>query len=226
MSFITDFQFAFQKNESVTLLALVILSYLLIMHSGLTYRHIVYIIPVAGIAYFYYTYTVDRSYTSMHTQNDKIAKIDIDSFPYIQEDIETIDILLQLEPLYTVNRLQYMEIFTRLNRFFMLYQEVKSGSASRLSDKYRLAKDECNMVLNALGTFAVRLDTDDERRALYETGERLKVRCQLYLNEMETRIQREWKDGEITVHSQPIYPDDPMPSVFGDIQYSKHYNLY
>lgn len=226
MSFLTDFQLAFQKNEAVTLLAIVVLVYLLVMHSSFSYNNILFMIPAIFVGYLYYTHVIDRSFASMHTQNEKLEKIDIDAYPYIQEDIETIDILLQIEPLFHVNRLQYMEVFRRLNRFFQLIRELKSDSEERPADKYRMAKDECKMVFNALGTFVVRLDTDAERKELNATIERLKIRCQLYLNEVESQIHKDWSDGNITIYSQPVYPDDLEPSVFGDVQFSKHYNLH
>jgi hypothetical protein len=231
MSFLTDFQIAFQKKEAVTLLSIVILVYLLVMHTSFSYNNILFMIPAFALGYLYYIHIVDKSFASMHTQNEKLGKIDIDGYPYIQEDIETIDILLQIEPLFFINRLQYIEVFQRLNHFFQLYRELKSNVGTgeqgmRPADKYRLAKDECNMMFNALGTFVVRLDTNDERTKLNDTVRRLKTRCQLYLNEMESYIQKDWNDGNVTIYSQPVYPDDPDPSVFGDVQYSQHYNLY
>jgi hypothetical protein len=228
MSILTEFEFAFQKKESFILLMVVIVVYLLTIHTSFSYRHIVFSIPAVIVGYLYYTRTVDTNYAAMNIQNEKLNKIDIASYPFLQEDIEVIDTLIQLEPLFYVNRLQYMEVYKRLNRFFQIYKELMNSKhiVSRPTDLYQMAKESSTMAFNALLSFTIQVDSVIERRNIERTIDELKKRCQLFLNEMETKIQSDWNEGEINIHSQPIYPDEASPSVLSDIQFSANYNIY
>lgn len=227
MSILTEYEFAFQKKETFYLLFLVILVYLFTSHTSFSSQHIVVFVPAVIIGYLYYTRTVDKNFTSMHVQNEKLKKIDVDAYPYLQEDIEIIDILIQLEGLFYVNRLQYMEVFKRLNRFYQLYTEIKAGGfAHRPTDMYNMAKENSKMAFNALLSFSIQVDSVEERRMIEKAIQQLQKRCQLALNEMESNLQKRWNEGDINIHSQPIYPDEPESSVLSDVQYSKHYNIY
>lgn len=228
MSILTEFEFAFQKKESFILMMLVVIVYLLTAHTTLTSKHIVFAIPAIIIGYLYYTRTVDTNYATMHIQNEKLNKIDIASYPFLQEDIEVIDTLIQLEGLFYVNRLQYMEVYKRLNRFFQIYREFMDSKEplARPTDLYQMAKESSSMAFNALLSFTIQVDSVIERRGIERAIEELKKRCQLFLNEMETKIQSDWNEGEINIHSQPIYPDEAAPSVLSDIQFSGNYNIY
>ena len=226
MSILTEYQYAFQKKESFYLIFLVLFIYVLTSHTSFSFNHIIVFVPAAIVGYLYYTRTVDRNYTSMHVQNEKLKKIDVDAFPYLQEDIEVIDLLIQLENLFYINRLQYIEVFKRLNRFYQLYRDSKNESSSRPHELYQMAKENSKMAFNALLSFSIQVDSVSERRSIERTIGELQKRCQLALNEMESAIQEKWNHGEIDINSQPIYPDEPEPSVMSDIQYSNHYNIY
>ena len=229
MSILSEYQYAFQKKESFYLLFLVILIYILTSKSSFSFNQIVFLFPAAIVGYIYYTRTVDKNFTSMHIQNEKLKKIDVDAYPYLQEDIEVIDLLIQLEDLFYINRLQYIEVFKRLNRFYQISSDFKNTSkdtATRPTDLYQMAKESSKMAFNALLSFAIQVDSVSERRRIERAVEGLQRRCQLALNEMETSIQEKWNHGEINVNSQPIYPDEPEPSVLSDVQYSRHYNIY
>jgi hypothetical protein len=46
------------------------------------------------------------------------------------------------------------------------------------------------------------------------------------MNRMEVSINKDWLDGNITIASKPIYPDEVEPTILDDTQYLANYNLY
>jgi hypothetical protein len=101
---------------------------------------------------------------------------------------------------------------------------------------YETARNEAKSALNALMSFIIELDVvpkDEYTGTIYVTDDiirdsvdKLKKRFQLYMNRMEVSINKDWLDGNITIASKPIYPDEVEPTILDDTQYLANYNLY
>jgi len=234
MSWITDLKFALNKKDYFIYLLLIFIIYWIFSHT-FTQNNLIYLVPTLLIMWFLLQNSVDNRFASMQKQNDKLEAININQYEYLNKDIDTVDIFLEIKDLVLINRLKLAEAIKRTNNFYYLYDFVFTEPIDK-TQFYELALNESKAALNALMSFHIDLDTipkDDYNGIAFitdnmirESVEKLKKRFQLFLNRMEVYINKKWVEGDINIYSKPVYPDDVSASILDYTQYSPHYNLY
>ena len=174
------------------------------------------------------------------TLNDKLKKIQLYKYPYLDADIYIVECINKLYSLTYINRLKFNTILECTNRFFKYYEMYKNRNL-KPHNLYISAKDNSKRVLNALKSFVIDIDKypylDSDRNIskdkfitdnnfIYECGKQLERRFSIYLTEMEKKNNDKWEKGDINVYSQPIYPDDEEGFTKSDILHSSKYSVY
>jgi hypothetical protein len=231
---LSNIEFAFNKKDYFILL---LLSFVLYWIFSITFTmdNIVILVPTCLILYFYINTKINKNFASMQLQNDKLLALGIDKYPYLQRDIDTVDIFISIQDLILIDRLKYIEALHRTDVFYYFYENTMSNP-QEFAKHYETARNEAKAALNALMSFIIELDVipkDEYTGTIYVTDDiirdsvdKLKKRFQLYMNRMEVSINKDWLDGNITINSKPIYPDEVEPTILDDTQYLANYNLY
>lgn len=192
------------------------------------------------LMYYFLNQKILYDFSKMEQINNNLLSVNIDKYKNLAQDIDVINCIVKLTDLVKINRVKFNSFVKHVDNFFLLYKKSFCNQDSRYHI-YQLAKYEAKGALNDLLSFNI--DIPSYRASninlktlsteiisyhphLNECINSFKDIFSKYLNEMENDINNEWLKGNINVGSMPIYPDEPDASVFGDIMYSKHYDIY
>jgi hypothetical protein len=231
---LSNIEFAFNKKDYFILLLLFFILYW-VFSITFTMDNIIILVPTCLILYIYINKKINKNFASMQQQNDKLLALGIDKYPYLQKDIDTVDIFISIKDLILIDRLKFIDALHRTDVFYYFYENTMTNP-QEFAKHYETARNEAKTALNVLMSYIIELDIvpkDEYTGTIYVTDsmvrnsvDKLKKRFQLYMNRMEVSINKDWLDGNITIDSKPIYPDEVEPTILDDKQYLANYNLY
>ena len=238
---ITDIYYSFNKKDYFNYFFLTVGLYILLQKSLIfNLESLVPIIITLGIVYFLTKRKTILEFAKMENQNNKLKKIQIDKYPFLNKDIYVIDCINKLHSLSSINRLKFKTILDSVNNFFKYYNMHKHKNL-RPYDLYVSAKDNSKRALNALKSFVTDinkypyLEKDrnisrdrflTDNNFIYKCSIELEKRFSIYLTEMEIKNNSDWNKGDINIYSKPIYPDEENAIVNSDVLHSNNYSMY
>ena len=236
-----DIYYIFNKKDYFNYFFLTVFLYIFLQKTLVfNLRSLVPLIVTGSVIYFLIKDKTAKEFSKLDKQNDKLKKIQLYKYPYLDADIYIVECINKLYSLTYINRLKFNTILECTNRFFKYYNMYKNRNL-KPHNLYTSAKDNSKRVLNALKSFVIDIDKypfiESDRNIakhkfitdnnyIYECGKQLESRFSIYLTEMEKKNNDEWEKGDVNIYSQPIYPDDEEGFTKSDILHSSKYSVY
>tara|TARA_Y100000385_G_C13081168_1_gene633989 strand:+ start:1452 stop:2171 length:720 start_codon:yes stop_codon:yes gene_type:complete len=238
---IPDIYYIFNKKDYFNYFFITVFTYILIKNTAVfTLSSLVPIIVTCLVLYILLKNKTTTEFSKLDNLNNKLKKIQIYKYPYLDTDMFIIECIDKLYSLSYINRLKFNIVLECTNRFFR-YHSMFQNKNLKPSDLYTSAKDNSKRVLNALKSFVIDIDKypylEDDRivskdkfitdnNNIYACSQMMENRFSTYLTEMEKKINDNWEKGNINVYSSPIYPDDEEGITESDILHSSKYSVY
>lgn len=238
---IKDVMYAFNKRDYFNYFFLSVVLYIFFDKINvITNANILTILLTGAILYFLINKKILRDYSKMQKYNDKLKIINVSRYKFITKDVYIVDCIIKLDNLSRINRVKFNKFLNYTNKFFMYYRMSKAKNLIP-SDIYQAAYDNSTRAINTLLSFVVDINEyaflDNDRQISNDDVilvnnnidsciKTIKDRFNIFLTEIEKKINNDWKDEEkINIFSKPIYPDDITNNVETDVLFSNKFNI-
>ena len=186
--------------------------------------------------YIVYQQWIYTNYSTLEQLNNQLIQINIDKYPNLQTDLNVVRILLDLKPMMKVDRIKYTELVETIDAFFKSYNQL-GNIHYEMSYIYTDCYDSARKALNILKNFVFNSPVYPKLKETREItsshtfiipeidtyGDILKQIFSKYLDEIEMKVNKEWKKGNINILSKPVVSDQPDGV---DPYRDDHYDIY
>lgn len=239
MQWYSEWIYGMNTESKFMLFALWIILFLSLQYTSVVWFRadiFVSIIVSSFLLFIIYQKWIYTNYSNMEQLNNQLIQINIDKYPNLQTDLNVVRILLDLKPMMRVDRIKYTEFVETIDGFFKSYNQLDNIHYD-VSHIYTECYDSSRKALNILKNFIFNSPVYPQLKKNREiTSEHtfiipeidtyediLKRIFSKYLDEIEMKVNKEWKRGNINVLSKPILSNQPDGI---DPQYDEHYDIY